>query len=165
MKPGMTAQSVASITVSAVWPVAPIEAIRPPLTRTSPRTMESRASIVTIVPFLMRIDDIQKGFSRKGAKTQRFFFGPLRPCAFARNIRDLLRCRLGRRSFRLFTNRKAQLHFHVPLDFAKHLGIVSQRLLRVLASLAQPLAFVREPRATFLNRPLHRGEIQQVAFA
>src|SRR6185503_15152039 len=164
MKRGMTAQSVASITVSAVWPVAPIEAIRPPLTRTSPRTMESRASIVTTVPLRMRIDDIKRIFAQRRKDAKVFL---LDLCVFAplREIKDLLRSGLHICRCRLFTNRKAQLHFHVPLDFAEHLGIVSQRLLRVLASLAQPLAFVREPRATFLNRPLHRGEIQQVAFA
>jgi hypothetical protein len=46
--------------------------------------MECCWSIVTIMPFLMRMDDIGRIFSRKGAKTQRFSwisFAPLRLCA------------------------------------------------------------------------------------
>src|SRR5437764_1055775 len=55
--PGSTAHpcaSIASVTVSSISP--PISAIRPSRISTSPRSMESFSSIVSIVPPLMRVD-------------------------------------------------------------------------------------------------------------
>src|SRR2546423_3787710 len=43
--------------------------------------------------------------------------------------------------------------------------MIFQSLLRVFATLAKALAFVREPRAAFFNHTIVTSEIQQVAFA
>src|SRR5437763_11995701 len=67
-KPGMTAQPAASITVSAVCPLPPISAMRVPVMRRSARTMELCWSIVTSVPFLMRIEDMQDSLRHKKAQ-------------------------------------------------------------------------------------------------
>src|ERR1051325_10709857 len=56
--PGITAQPDASITVSAVATEAPTSAMRSSRMRRSPRTIVFAGSIVTSVPFLMRIDAI-----------------------------------------------------------------------------------------------------------
>src|SRR6185503_15526204 len=82
-------------------------------------------------------------------------------CAF------LWLCNLLRGSlhgFRLFSHRKTELHLHVALNLAQDLGIVFQRLLRVLPSLAQALAFIRKPGATLFDRTLDHRQIEQIAF-
>src|SRR6185503_6256427 len=160
-KPGITAQPSASITVSAVRPLPPIAAMRSPSMSRSPRTMVFAESIVTSVPFLMRIDDIEDSLRHKKAQEAQMI-SICAFCAFLWLFR-LLRC--GLRSLGLFTNRQPQLHLYVPLDLTQDLRVFSQRRLCIFPALAQSFAFVRKPRATLFHRALHHREIQQVTFA
>src|SRR5437763_1341366 len=65
-KPGSAAQPFASIVSSVSALIAPpISAMRPSRINTSPRTMEPRLSIVTIVPFRMRIDSVMNEFAAR----------------------------------------------------------------------------------------------------
>src|SRR5205085_8164884 len=158
-KPGITAQPLASITVSAVCPLPPISAMRAPVMRRSARTMELRWSIVTSVPFLMRIDDMQTVYAtRRRRKYKMIGYSPIILYFLRLLVLELLRG--GFRSLRLFPNGQTELELHVSLDLSQHFGIISQCLLRVFPTLAQPLAFVGKPRATFLHDSLGRGEIE-----
>ena len=47
----------------------------------------------------------------------------------------------------------------------QHLRIFLQRLLGILAALAQAFAFIGKPGATLLNYPIVRRQIQQIAYA
>src|ERR1051325_2468633 len=165
--PGITAQPDASITVSAVATEAPTSAMRSSRMRRSPRTIVFAASIVTSVPFLMRIDDIfyertieqvRKGglpphIDEQGQATLPNLF-------YSIVLEITIKCKLLRGrfyGFRLFSHRKAELHLHVALNLAQDFGIIFQRLLRVFPSLAQALAFIRKPGATLFHRTLdHR---------
>src|SRR5687767_3633099 len=51
------------------------------------------------------------------------------------------------------------------LDPAKHLRVILQGLLRVLAPLPEPLALVGEPRAALLDGAVHDAEVDHVALA
>src|SRR5690242_2084695 len=64
---------------------------------------------------------------------------------------------------RLGLARHAELPPDLVLDGLEHLGVVLQELLRVLATLAEALAAVREPRAALLDDPFVHGEVEQVA--
>src|ERR1044072_3778122 len=121
-KPGITAQSVASMIGSAACPVPPTSAIRPSTTKTSPRTTESRASIVTRVPFLMRIDDIKVPATKRHTKHKYLSLNTYALCASLCGLSLLLVGGSGGFAhLQFFANRQPQLHFHVSLDFAEHL--------------------------------------------
>src|ERR1043165_1920167 len=124
----MTAQLSASITVSAVCPVPPISAMRWSRMSRSPRTMESRLSIVTSVPFFMRIDDIsQTVYVTKRHKKHKSFGKSLIICAFCAFLwpDNLLGGGLYVRGFGFFANWKTEFDLHVALDLSQSLGIFS----------------------------------------
>src|SRR2546423_6115958 len=66
--------------------------------------------------------------------------------------------------FGLFAHGHSQRALHVILYLLKDYWLVLQCLLRVLATLAESLALVREPCTTLFNYAIVRREIEQVAF-
>src|SRR5205823_1384102 len=66
--------------------------------------------------------------------------------------------------FGLFAHGHSQRALHIILYLLKDYWLILQSLLRVLATLAESLALVREPRTTLFNYAIVRREIEQVAF-
>src|SRR5438477_6978363 len=66
--------------------------------------------------------------------------------------------------FGLFAHGHPQRALHVILYLLKDYWLILQSLLCVLATLAEPLALIREPRTTLFNYAIVRREIEQVAF-
>ena len=86
--------------------------------------------------------------------------GPPFICAFCAFLWPFNLLRGGFRSLRLFPNGQTELELHVSLDLSQHFGIISQCLLRVFPTLAQPLAFEGKPSATLFHDSLGRSEIE-----
>src|ERR1044071_5488819 len=166
----MTAQPSASITVSAVCPVPPTSTMRWSRMSRSPRTMESRLSIVTSVPFLIRTEDISTVYATKRAtegtkctkstKKKDPFCALCAFCGFC----GLLCGGLYVRGFGFLTNRKTELHLHVAINLSQCFRILTQGHFCIFTALTQPFAFVREPGATLLHRSLSHSEIEQITF-
>src|SRR5947207_1457657 len=66
--------------------------------------------------------------------------------------------------FGLFAHGHPQRALHIILYLLQDYWLILQRLLRVLATLAESLALVREPRTTLFNYAIIRRKIEQVAF-
>src|SRR5581483_6868381 len=72
------------------------------------------------------------------------------------------RRRLGRRSFRL---RQPEQLAQLGVDRVANVGVVPQKLARILPALSDSLAFIAEPRTALLNDVLRHAEVDQVALA
>src|SRR5205823_12961204 len=70
-----------------------------------------------------------------------------------------------RRCFLGLEDGDAERDAHFVLDAATQVDVVFQRLLGVLASLAQPLALVGEPRAGLFDDAVRDREVKYVALA
>src|SRR5437764_1052708 len=66
--------------------------------------------------------------------------------------------------FGLFAHGHSQRALHIILYLLKDYWLILQSLLRVLTTLAESLALVREPRTALFNYAIVRREIEQVAF-
>src|SRR5689334_12952047 len=129
--------------------------MRSPLIRRSPRTMVFAGSIVTSIPFFMRIDDISQRnfFHAKAQRKRKERKGNQIPvCAFASSLRLCVKnyllnlvsrlLRGGFHSLRFFTNGQTQFHLYVSLDLSQDLRIISQRGFSIFPALAQPFTLI-----------------------